>query len=502
MLLADIAHRGAVLGGDRQAWAWAGRSRTHAEHADRVDRLARVLQARGVTSGARIAVLSPNAPEVLEVLYAASVTGAVVVPLNLRLSPGEMRTIVDDARIELAVIHPSLLALAAEVGLTERRTWVTDDSWDSMLGEVGEPAPRSSPDGPVLQLYTSGTTGRPKGCLLSSQALLASVANTAVGLDLQLKERLLAVFPFFHVAGLGLALATTAYGGTVVCPPAADPGSLWAEIDRHGCTLAGLPGGRATLLHPAAATSSGTLRGVVGGANMEVAVHQLREQVLPHVRWYGVYGSTEAGNLVSVTSVTEERERPGTIGRPLPGFTVAVMDEDRHEQQVGSVGGLGLRGSSVTSGYAGQPEATEEVWRNGWLQTGDLVRRDDEGYLYFVDREKDMIKSGGENVYSIEVERALLAHPGVADVAVVGVPDVRWGEAVKAIVVRAPGSDVEPDELEAFCSTSLGRFKVPRWYEFVDAVPRSPLGKVLKRDLRAAHDPASSVRLPERSGTR
>lgn len=501
MLLADVAHRGATLSPHGVAWAWAGRTRTHAASAERVRRLAGHLDAAGVREGTRIVVLSPNVPEVLETLYAASLTGAVMVPLNARLAPEEMRVNGDDAQAELAVVHPSLEEPAKAAGLLERTTWLLDQSWETRLAtNVGSPRmPRPSPEEPALQLYTSGTTGRSKGCLLSSRALLASVGNAAVGLHLQPGERLLGVFPFFHVAGLGFALATTTYGGTVVCPPAADPGTLWQQVEEHGCTVAGLPGGRVTLEHPAAATASRSLRAVVGGANMETPLHALRTEVLPHVRWYGVYGSTEGGNLVSVTSTQDEQERPGTIGRALPGFAVAVLGEGDTLQSPGAVGELGLRGSSLMSGYAGRPEATAETLRGGWLHTGDMVRLDGEGYLYFVDRDKDMIKSGGENVYSIEVERVLLAHPDVLDAAVVGVPDRRWGEAVKAVVVRRPGTDVQPEELEAFCSKHIGRFKVPRWYDFVEVVPRSPLGKVLKRDLRDAHDEKTAVRLPERS---
>ncbi len=501
MLLADIAHRGATLAPGGTAWAWSGRTRTHAQSSERVRRLAGHLQASGVRDGSRVVVLSTNVPEVLELLCAASLTGAVVVPLNARLAPDEMRAIADDAQPELAVVHPSLEAAGRDAGLLDRPTWLLDEGWECRLSSASAgPLPaRPSPESPVLQLYTSGTTGCSKGCLLSSRALLASVANTALGLDLQPGERLLGVFPFFHVAGLGFALATTAYGGTVVCPPAADPATLWQQVEEHSCTLAGLPGGRATLEHPSAATASSSLRAVVGGANMETPLHALRTALLPHVRWYGVYGSTEGGNLVSVTSTQDEQDRPGTIGRPLPGFAVTVLGDDDADQPAGSVGELALRGSSLMSGYAGRQEATAEALRGGWLHTGDLVRLDEEGYLYFVDRDKDMIKSGGENVYSIEVERVLLAHADVLDAAVVGVPDRRWGEAVKAVVVRRPGTDVQPEELSEFCRQHIGRFKVPRWYEFVDVVPRSLLGKVLKRELRDAHDDTVAVRLAERS---
>lgn len=202
-----------------------------------------------------------------------------------------------------------------------------------------------------------------------------------------------------------------------------------------------------------------------------------------------MYGSTEAGNFVTVSTLAEELARPGTIGRPLPAFDVEIGASP------GAAGELLLRGPSLMAGYANRPEETAATLQGGLLHTGDLVRRDEEGHLYFVDRAKDMIKTGGENVYSAEVETVLRAHPAVADVAVVGVPDRRWGEAVKALVV--PREPVGAEDLDAFCRGRLGAFKCPRWYEFTEAIPRNHSGKVLKRELRASHDPAVAVRLHE-----
>jgi acyl-CoA synthetase (AMP-forming)/AMP-acid ligase II len=188
---------------------------------------------------------------------------------------------------------------------------------------------------------------------------------------------------------------------------------------------------------------------------------------------------------VTISTLADELERPGTLGRPLPAFDLEI------EAPPGETGELLLRGPSMMAGYANLPDALER----GMLRTGDLVRRDDDGYLYFVDRAKDMIKSGGENVYSAEVERVLLTHPAVGDAAVIGVPDRRWGEAVKALVVAH--EPVTAEDLDAHCRERLGAFKRPRWYEFAGEIPRNHSGKILKRDLRAAHDPAVAVRLPE-----
>jgi acyl-CoA synthetase (AMP-forming)/AMP-acid ligase II len=499
-LLGDLAHRGERLWGDRDAFAWQGRRRTYAEVAERVGRTAGLLAAGGVGEGTRIATLSTNVPEAIELCLAASLVGAVIVPLNVRLTPGDLRYQLDDAEVSHGLVHPLLVSLAEASGLTDRQVWVVGDGFDRAVGAT-EPlpgnAPRPDDAAPWIHLYTSGTTGKPKGCLLSQRAWLASNANLAHGLSLTSDDRLLGVFPFFHVAGLGLALATLTMGGCVVVPASADAEELWRVVDEEAITIGSFPGLKAALEQPG---KPGSLRVVFGGANMESAkTLDLMTEVVPQATFRGVYGSTEAGNFVTLSTGDEERERPGTIGRPLFGFDVAILGSDDQELPVGEAGELGLRGPSTMLGYWRLPEASADALRNGWLHTGDVMRLDQDGFLYFVDRSKDMIKPGGENVYSIEVETALLQHPAVVDCAVVGVPDSRWGEAVKAIVVLAPGQTLTIDELDAHCRAVLAGYKRPRWYELTEAIPRSPIGKIVKKDLRDAHDPSAATRLPERS---
>ncbi len=500
MLLADVASRGATLWGGRPALLGAGVARSHAELADRVSRIAAVMDADGVRAGTRVAVLSPNVPEVVEADLAIARLGAVLVPLNIRLTADDLRFQVNDAEVTHAVVHPRLDSLAAASGLGARRCWLLDADLDRRLSAQPPTAvPRPGPDALFMQLYTSGTTGRPKGCLLSQSAWLASNANLIHGLRLEHGERLLAVYPLYHVAGFGMAVSVLTLGGAVVFAEGASPDELWPLVERFRVTRTGLPGLRAQLDSEAAARAdSSSLRGVIGGANMEGprTLERFRE-ALPRVGFHGVYGSTEAGNLVTVDSDLEELERPGTIGRPLPGFDVRIAGPDDEPVAPGEAGELCLRGPSTMSGYWRLPEATATALRGGWVHTDDVVRADDDGYLFLVDRLKDMIKSGGENVYSIEVESVLLRHPGVADVAVVGVPDRRWGEAVKAIVVVAPAASPTPEELDAFCRERLAAYKRPRWYELVPVIARSQTGKIVKRELRDAHDPTLCTRLAE-----
>jgi acyl-CoA synthetase (AMP-forming)/AMP-acid ligase II len=242
-----------------------------------------------------------------------------------------------------------------------------------------------------------------------------------------------------------------------------------------------------------------SLRAVTGGAAME-SPETLRALAgtLPGVEFCGIYGSTEAGCWVTRTTAEQELTRPGTIGRPLPSFDAVVLGGDDEILPPGQPGELGLRGPSLMSSYWHLPDATAEAFRCDWLHTGDVVRTDEDGYLYFVGRSKDMVKPGGENVYAAEVERVLLEHPEVRECAVIGVPDPRWGEGVKAVVV-IDGS-CGPEQLDLWCLERMAAFKRPRWYEFLPVLPRTQMGKVMKDRLRQEHDTGRCVRLRERDG--
>lgn len=507
MLVGDIAHRGAHLWPERVAVSWPENGRTHertyGELGDRVPRLASALHTSGVSADSRVATYASNHPDVLEFCLAASLLGAVVVPVNTRLAPQEVRYQLDDAGVTHALVDPLLEEPARGADVLSRDHWVVGEQFDDAVA-AHDPMPptaeRPSPHDPWIHLYTSGTTGEPKGCLLGQAGWLASNANAAHRMGLNADDVVFAFAPFFHVAGFGIALTILTLGGEVAIPPGLQPADVWGHVEERGVTVLQYPFIRMLLDDPSAETPARHgLRLITGGAAMEPAeTFGVMEEVVPGCGFFGIYGSTEAGNYTSLSTMEAERTRPGTVGRPLMNFDVAILDDDDNPLPPGEAGELGLRGPSTMLGYWNRPEETAATLRNGWMHTGDIMRRDDEGYLYFVDRSKDMIKSGGENVYSIEVEQVLQEHPGVADVAVVGVADSRWGEAVKAVVVTTDDAPT-PDELDDFCRERMGAFKRPRWYEFSDAIPRSALGKVLKRELRDAHDPDTALRMAERS---
>jgi acyl-CoA synthetase (AMP-forming)/AMP-acid ligase II len=365
-----------------------------------------------------------------------------------------------------------------------------------------EPAPaaaaRPDPGGPFIQLYTSGTTGRPKGCVISQRAWVAAAANVVTGLGLTHEDVHVGSGPFFHVAGLGMATSVLSAGGRVVFGSSRSLDESWDLISRHGVTIGTFVGGAVTRAarHPMSATHGKSLRLLTGQAGKHTpAEHEEMGELVPHAEFAGIYGSTEAGNFVTRTTRAEEVARPGTVGRPLIGFRAAIVGPGDRPLGPGEAGELALRGTSVMSEYWRLPDATAETLRRGWLHTGDVMRSDDDGYLYMLDRLKDMVKPGGENVYSIEVEQVLRLHPAVSDCAVIGVPDDRWGEGVKAVIVAPGGADVA--SLDAWCLERLAAYKRPRWYQLVDALPANG-AKVDKKRLRDAHDPGQSIRLRER----
>lgn len=422
-------------------------------------------------------------------------------PINVRLIAPEVRFQAEDANSRFAVIDPALVTLATDAGLFERTVWQTGAELTELADHHVGGAALPRPDGrsALTQLYTSGTTGRPKGCLIDQSAWLAAISNQIMGFGFRDSDVVTIANPLFHVSGVGQALTAFAVGGTVVLPASPSAEDIWASCREHGVTVAAFPAGLVTALqHPAAAESGTGLRMVLGGAGMEkVDTLNLLAKKLPSAEFAGIYGSTEAGGYATRSTLEDEIGRPGTIGRPLPLTDAILLDDAGTQVGVGVVGELALRGASTMAGYWNLPAETAEVTRDNWLRTGDLMRFDEDGYLYFVGRSKEMVKPGGENVYTIEVEQALLKHPRVSEVAVIGVPDERWGEAVKAVVVV--NGPVEPQELDAWCLGRLAPYKRPRWYEFREnTLPRTAMGKVPKAELRAGHDPRKSIRLGER----
>ncbi|MGW2650215.1 o-succinylbenzoate--CoA ligase [Streptomyces sp. NPDC001393] len=457
----------------------------------RVTRLAHALRARGVRRGDRIAHLGPNHPAYLETLFAAGTLGAVFVPLNTRLAGPEIAYQLADSGAKALVHGPAYAGLVAGLpGGTDVRTYLE-------IGEPYEQALASAPDEPIdepvttddtcIIMYTSGTTGRPKGAMLTHGNLTWNAVNVLVDHDLIADERALVSAPLFHTAGLNmLTLPVLLKGGTCVLVEAFDPETTLDLIERHRITfMFGVP----TMFeqvarHPRWADADlSSLRILTcGGSPVPtplIAAYQQRG-----LTFLQGYGMTEAAPGTLFLDAEHAVEKAGSAGVPHFFSDVRVVRPDLTPVDVGETGEVVVRGPHVMPGYWGLPEETEAVFADGWFRSGDAARVDEDGYVYIVDRIKDMIISGGENIYPAEIEDILLAHPAIAECAVIGVPDDKWGEVPRAVVVPAPGAELDPDEVLASLTGRLAKYKIPKSVVVTGELPRTASGKLLKSRVR------------------
>ncbi len=472
---------------------------TFAELADRGTRLAHVLDGLGVADQRRVGFLGKNSPAFFELALACSLQGAVLVGLNWRLSPAELRSITADAELTLLVASPDLVRLLdAEAGVPVVTTGPELDALVARADATGVVS-RARCDEVLLQFYSSGTTGLPKGTLITHHNLSFSQASGPLLYGMDASSVNLVPSPLFHIGGAGYATTALTQGGTTVLVPDSDPETILRAIEHRGVTHAFMVPAviQGLVTSPALAAADVSSLQVVayGGAPMSEALLQAAIPALG-CEFLGVYGMTEtAGTVVALSAGDHDPGGPRarllrSIGRPLPwAAQVEVRDPvTLAPAEAGAVGEIWVRSGQVTPGYWRQPEATREALTDdGWLRTGDAAYLDADGYLFLHDRMKDMVITGGENVYPAEVENVLAHHPAVLEVAVIGVPSQRWGESVKAIVVARPGAEVDAVELIAFARDRLAHYKCPRAVEVVFGLPRNASGKVLKKELRVTH---------------
>ncbi|OBA72314.1 long-chain fatty acid--CoA ligase [Mycobacterium sp. 1554424.7] len=473
----------AIRYGERQ-WTWA-------QWASRIRRAAGALQAAGVGRGDRVAFLDKNHPACLEVLFAAASIGAVTTVVNWRLGGDELAHVLEDSRPRLLFVGADLLPAVETAGLA--RVVVVDDEYESLLAAALPAQPEEVDEGDIaLVIYSSGTTGRSKGVLLSQRALANHAANLAPAFPFGDGDANLVAMPLFHVGGIGYALFGIAAGVPTIITRDADAAALIGAV-RAGATHAFfVPPVIARFLDAGEAASAtiARLRYIVyGAAPMPLPLLNRALETWPTTRFVQVYGQTELCGAVTALGDDEHRDpdRPHlqlSAGKAVLGTEIRVVDpETGDELPVGQPGEIWVRSNQNMTGYLNRPEATAEtITADDWVRTGDVGRLDADGYVYIEDRLKDMIITGGENVYGPEVESVLIEHPAVADAAVIGVPDDFWGESVKAIVVAS--AEVDGADIIEFCRRHLAGYKCPRTVDFVPALPRNASGKILKTALR------------------
>jgi long-chain acyl-CoA synthetase len=492
---------------DRAALVFLDRPVSYTQLDRAASQTAGALAGAGVSAGDRVAIVAGNVPEFVYALYGAWRAGAVAVPLNVMLTGDELGSILADAGASVVVCEmeyvPTILSIRDRLPELHSVMVVTAPpvphgtvSFEEALGTAGPP-PEVEPgeDDLALLQYTAGTTASPKGAMLTHGNLLANLDQMqgVPALAQSEDDAVLLVLPLFHIYGLNVALnLTIRFGGTGVLMERFHPRDALELIRRHDVTI--LPGA------PPMYYSWLEMGDEVGHAfePVRLAVSgaaPLPAEVLESFRvrfavtiWEG-YGLTEAAPSVSSNAVGP-RAKPWSVGLPLPGVEVRLADEDGSDAEEGDPGEVLVKGPNVFRGYWNRQEETEDAFAESWLRTGDVAYRDDEGYLFLVDRRKDLVIVSGFNVFPKEVEDALLTHPEVEEAAVVGVPDPRTGEAVKAYVVPTAGSDVTPEGIVEHVGRTLARFKVPTRVELVAELPKHATGKVLRRVLREedAHD--------------
>ncbi|MGA2209221.1 MAG: AMP-binding protein [Acidimicrobiales bacterium] len=483
---------------------------TFARHANRVLRLANAMKNElGLTKSDRFAVMAANSHEFLELYHAAFLGAGIINPLNLRLAGRELQTILADSGTEVVFVDSlfaehllrNIAGVRADLALKRvvligDRDVPHDFAYEDLV-EHGHPVPpdEAEEDDPVVLMYTGGTTGLPKGALLDHRAEMLNLYHVGLTVDMPPGRVYLHQTPMFHAASMAAVIGIPATGSKSVMLPLFEPGAMLDLVEQHQVDWTVMVPTMVAMMmnHPEFKPERlASLRDLVYGASpMPLKLLQRVQDTLPDLRLWQGYGMTECSSILTFLTPQDHRgggDRLRSAGRPPLGVTISVQDKGGNALGTHEQGEVCARGGNFMREYWNRPKETEKVFEEGWYHTGDMGHLDEDGYLYLVDRVKDMIVTGGENVYSIEVENALSTHPAVADVAVIGIPHETWGEQVHAIVVLKPGASATAEDLQEHARATIARFKVPKSVEFrTDPLPLSGAMKPLKRDLRAPY---------------
>jgi fatty-acyl-CoA synthase len=495
--LSSLIERNAAFTPDKAATIFNGDALSYTAFS------ARIEQAEyGVNRGDRVAILSLNRPDYLVLLYACARLGAMLVPLNWRLAPAEQLFILSDASVKVLVLEQAFAEVLPALKQSLPTTQIVGldfvppggSAFDALLtcARGDSRNPHTDLTCPLLIVYTSGTTGRPKGAVLRQDALLWNGVMSQHMHGLTSEDHILTVLPFFHVGGLNIQTTPALHhGATVTIHQRFSPDAALSTIARGRPTLTVLVPAtiQAVTDHPNwASTDLSSLKAISTGSTI-VPPHLIDRLIARGVPVLQVYGSTETCPVAVYTRLGGDLSRVGSTGLPGLCCEAVIIDDAGAELPPDTPGEIAVRGPNVFSEYWGHAEATREVLHDGWYRTGDIGRRDADGYFWVHDRKKNLIISGGENIYPAEVERVLMEHPDVVDCGVIGRPDPKWDEVPVAYVMRRAGCSVEAEDLKGHVLTQLARFKVPRDIVFVDELPRTALGKVQHFMLRQVDNP-------------
>ena len=504
MLVGDVVRFNARRAPDAVAVVSGDRTMTYADLADRTARVTGLLR-RIADRGDRVAIMATNRAEYLECYYAVPDAGMALVLVNHRLHPREVAATLEDAGATVFVTtaeHADVVDEVRRAVRSLRHVLVVGGGdvpggkdYDSMVAAATPSGPVAVDEELAWLVYTSGTTGTPKGVMLTHRNIVTSILATAIAWSPRRDDRYLFVFPFGHVAGYATLVFHSA-GAAVVLLPTFDPTAVLEQVEAHRITATSLAPTMISMVlqaDAAAPRDTRSLRLVTYGASAiapDLLVRAMDRFGPVFVQGYGLTETVGSGCVLDredhVRGLEDQPDVLASAGRPITTLDVRVVDADMRDVVPGIVGEVVVRGDQVTKGYWGKPEETDAAFRGGWFHTRDLGRFDDDGRLSILDRMGDVIISGGENVYSREVEDVLQRHPLVAEVAVVGVPDDMWGERVCAVIVPRRGGAVTAEELVELCRRYLASFKKPRQVVFVDELPKGASGKILKKQVRAS----------------
>lgn len=490
MVLGQILEKSAEQYPDKLALTFQGNQLSYRELDEQVNKLARSLRRIGVRKGDKVGILMTNSIQFVLSYYAIARLGGVIVPLNIMLKGEELRYILDDAETKVLLTMDSYLktveGIRTELPKLEH---VIGDVQQLIAEEIGEKVEEEvDPRDIVIYLYTSGTTGHPKGAMLSHYNLITNCEATKEHLELTNQDCFMCVLPMFHTFAATVCMNTPLYlGGTISIIETFIPANVLKALGEDKVTVfAGVPSMYTVLVNMDIPEGKYDLSNlclcISGGSSMPVEVLNRVENRFG-VRITEGYGLSETSPVVTMNPPTEAR-KPGSIGIAIPGVEVKIFDDQDRELGMDEVGEIVIKGPNVMKGYYNLPEATEQAFGSGWFHSGDVGKIDQDGFIYIVDRKKDLVIVGGLNVYPREVEEVLYTHPAIAEAAVIGVPDELRGEAIKAVVALKQGQKATEKELIKYCRDRLATYKVPRYLEFRDSLPKTGTGKILKRALK------------------